>query len=92
MSDFDAPTLVWLLAGLQVFGLASAWLTRLSEGSNCQTLCQRTFVLLLTLTGLATVISLSIGPGHGVICGATLSIMVLTAVCDFSGSRRASAI
>ena len=78
----------WVLAAVQIVGLASAVLARLSERSACQTWCQWLFLLCLCLVGLATAISLSGGPGNCLICGSTLSMMSVTAVYDFSSEVR----
>ena len=34
MNGFDSPTVLWLFVAAQMFGVASAWIARLSEGSS----------------------------------------------------------
>jgi hypothetical protein len=77
---------------IQVFGLVSATIARLGEGSGCQTLCQRVFLACLGLVGVATAVSVGLlAPGAWVACGATLSLMVLMATCDFGRASRVTA-
>jgi hypothetical protein len=90
MSHFEASAVCWLFGALQVLGLTSAWAARLSERSRRQASCQRLFFGCLALIGGATIISLILGPVCWLTCGITLSLMVLTATCDFSGSRQAT--
>ncbi len=91
MVDYDAQTVSWILVTVQLAGLSSAWLARLSEGSRGQTSCQRIFLACLGLVGVATVLSLFMTAGTWMFSGATLSLMVLAAVWDFGGSTRAEA-
>ena len=90
MSVLQSPAAFWMLAAIQVLGLASAWFARLSEGSAGQTTCQWLFFCCLTLVGIATITALQLGPGSWLTSGSTLSLMVLAATCDFSRSGRAS--
>jgi hypothetical protein len=83
-----ATLAIWALAGVQVLGLASACLARISEGRSYQTSCQRLFLGALGLAGMATVASFAMGPGHVLISGASLATMVLGAVWDFGGSSQ----
>jgi len=78
------------LGGLQLLGLLSAWCARLSEGSRCQTSFQRLFLACLFLVGGMTIASILIGSGCWLLLGITLSLMVLTATCDFTRSCRAT--
>jgi hypothetical protein len=81
---------VCCLGAVQVLGLLSAAVARLSEGSRCQAPGQWAFLALLAIVGCVTVVSLALGSGFWLPSGATLSLMILGAVCDFRGSLRAS--
>jgi len=83
MEGLDIPAVMWILVGIQVAGLVSAGLTRIAEGSCCQSYCQWVFLGCLGLVGMATVVSIGLGPGWWLPSGATLSSMVLAAICDF---------
>ena len=88
----DGPALLFVLGTIQVFGLISATIARLGEGSGCQTLCQRVFLASLALVGAATALSVTLlMPGAWVACGATLSLMVLMATCDFGRAGHTTA-
>jgi hypothetical protein len=85
----DSVLLVCLLGGIQLLGLTSAAVTRLSEGSSRQKSGQRLFLACLGLMGAATVVSIFLGPGCWLSSGTTFSLMVLGATCDFNASRKA---
>ena len=87
MPEFGPSTASWCLTSVQVLGLASAWLTRLTHGSNQAISFQRVFYLFMALVGAATAAALMIGPGSCIGCGATLSVMVLAATWDFDAGR-----
>ena len=55
----------------------------LGERSARQASYQRIFWGCLSLAGLATFVSMLVGPGTGLASGATLALMVLTATWDF---------
>lgn len=85
----DSVLLVCLLGGIQLLGLTSAAVARLSEGSSRQRSGQRLFLACLGLVGAATVVSVFLGPGCWLSSGTTFSLMVLGATCDFNHSRKA---
>ncbi|HUT13965.1 MAG TPA: hypothetical protein VMY42_25980 [Thermoguttaceae bacterium] len=91
MTDFNASALCWTLAAVQILGLFSAWIARLSEGSRRQTPCQGMFLAFLALVAAATMVSVSMGLGSWLTCGTTFSLMVLTVTCDFNRTREAAA-
>lgn len=82
MQSLDPTSVWWIVAVVQTVGIATACLTRLSEGSLGERTCQRVFLGSLSLTGLATLGSLVLGPGACVASGTTLAVMVLTATWD----------
>ena len=84
----EIHTICWLLGVVQILGLASGWLARISAGSRCQTCCHRLFLACLALAGGAAVVSAGLGPICWLVSSITLSAMVLTVTCDFSGSRQ----
>lgn len=85
----SATTLLWLFIVIQVVGLTSAFIARISEGYCCQTLCQRIFLLCLVLVSVSAVIGPQLGPGYSLLSGSSLAFMVLGAVCDFRSSPQA---
>jgi hypothetical protein len=87
----QAPAVGWLFVVVEVVGLASAWLARLSAGSRRQTPCQCLFLACLALVGGAAFVSLGFGPGCWLVSSVTLSLMILTVTCDFSRSRQPAA-
>jgi uncharacterized membrane protein len=88
----ETSFLLWSLGFIQIAGLVSAWLARLSEGSRSQASCQCLFLALLGLVGLSTMASLALGPRYWLACGATLSVMVLGAIWDFRAQVRTSGL
>jgi hypothetical protein len=65
-------------------GLISAALSRIAEGGRWQSLFQRLFVGLLVVVALTTVLSMWNSPQQGVFSAATLTVMIVTATCDFA--------
>ncbi len=86
MAYLEPSFLVWSLGVIQILGLASAWLARLSEGSAGQASCQRLFFACLALVALTTMASIALSPTpkYWLASGATLSVMILAAIWDFS--------
>ena len=79
----ELPTDVWVVAGILATGLVSTWLARLNEGSSWQGPYYGFFLLCLVVVAGLTVAALSMGPGHWIASGATLSVMAVAATCDF---------
>ena len=92
MAYLETSFFAWLLGLIQIAGLLSAWLARLSEGSARQAWCQRLFVGCLALVGLTTMIVVALGARHWVSSGATLSAMILAAIWDFSAHARVESL
>lgn len=80
----DLPAGAGMIIAIEILGLLSAWATRCSEGSAWQAWFHRLFYACLLLVGFATVVAFGVGPGCWISCGATLSVMVVGATCDFS--------
>ena len=91
MIHLDTSVVFWPLGAVLLLGLTSAWATRLSQRSRCQTSCQRLFLGCLALVGGTTLVSFGLGPGCWLASGFTLALMVLTVTCDFNHSQPATA-
>jgi hypothetical protein len=91
MTGLPATYIVWGMAAVQILGLLSAWIARLSEGSRRQVLCQRLFMACLLLVGLAAVAVPQTGSGCWMVASATLPLMVLMATYDFGRSADSEA-
>jgi hypothetical protein len=88
MDHFDSTMILWCFGAVQALGLASAWLSRVSEGSPLEPWFQRLFLLSLLASGVATIIAPGIGGVYWLISSATLGAMVVMAVCDFRQEQR----
>ena len=84
MAYLETSFWAWFLGLIPIAGLLSAWLARLSEGSSRQAWCQRLFVACLAIVGLLTMAFVALGARYWLASGATLSVMILAAVWDFS--------
>lgn len=91
MLEFDPMVVACCLACVQVVGLASAWLARVTSRSIRHSSCQVLFFCCLTLVGMVTMLAFSHGAGAFLLCGTTLSIMVLTTTWDFGGAKHMAA-
>jgi hypothetical protein len=78
----EIGTLSLLLTAIQLMGLASAGMVRLTQGSCRQAWSQSLFLVALALVGIGAVAGLALGRGWCLTSGATLSVMVLTATTD----------
>jgi hypothetical protein len=87
----ETPAICWLFGTVQVLGLTSAWIARLSTGSRRQTSCHCVFLACLPVVGGSAAVSLGLGPSCWLVSSVTLSLMVLTVTCDFSRSQRGTA-
>jgi hypothetical protein len=92
MAYLETSFLVWAIGFVQVAGLVSAWLARLSEGSRSQASCQWLFLACLGLMGLTTMASVALGARYWLASGITLTVMVLGAVWDFRAQARAEGL
>lgn len=88
MNVSDTSVIFPLFVAVQLLGLFSAWIARLSEGSSRQTAAQCLFFVSLALVGAATLVSLGLRPGDWLSSAIVLSVMVVGTVCDFKPSDR----
>lgn len=91
MFELESYVLFIVLVAIQMLGLASAAVARISIGSRHQGKFQWMFMTCLGLVGMGMVISLGVAPGLWIGSGASLAVMVLAATCEFGRSRRATA-
>ena len=84
--SLGGPCLFAILVVVQVLGLASVVLARLTENSAFQALCQRLFVACLLVVGAMTVLAFQSGSGGWFSCAATLPVMALGATLDMKRS------
>ena len=73
-----------VISSVQVCGLISAALARISEGGRWQAVFQRMFMALLVIVAFTTVLNLWNAPQQWMASATTLTLMVVTATCDFS--------
>lgn len=83
-----SPALGVALGVLLVAGLLGAWIVRKSETSRLAPFWRRVFLGLMALVGAATILAVGLGPSYWAVSGSVLSMMVLTATCDFRRSAR----
>lgn len=88
MIDLDLFCNLGTLATVQVLGMATAWLARLSQGSAHQRRCQRLFFISLIAVGGATMMSLRLNPVCWLISAVIFTLTIMIVVCDFSRGRR----
>ena len=90
MPALDATVSLWLFGGVQLLGMTSAWIARLSEGTVHQAFCQRLFFLSLVLMGLATMLTAAARPGLWMTSAVTLALSLLVVICDFQHASRSA--
>lgn len=73
-----------VISVVQVCGLVSAALARITEGRRWQELFQRMFLALLVIVAFTTVLNVWNAPQQWMASATTLTVMVVTATCDFS--------
>lgn len=90
MPALDTAANLWIFVGVQLIGMTSAWVARLSEGSVHQEFCQKFFFLSLVLMGLATMLTAAGRPGLWMTSAVTLAISLLVVICDFRHASRSA--
>lgn len=72
----------WFVVLVQLLGITSITLARLSEKSAVQTRYQRLFFVCLLTVGLASVATIHVGDASRLFCALTLPIMAVGATLD----------
>jgi hypothetical protein len=86
MGILHSPALLWTAAAIQVVGLVSAWMARVSERTRQEAFFQRLFFVCLIVVGLTTIAAVWLRLACWLVSAVTFALMVLAATCDF-GSR-----
>jgi cation transport ATPase len=73
-----------VISSVQVCGLVSAALARITEGRRWQEVFQRMFIALLVIMAFTTVLNVWNAPQQWMRSATTLALMVVTVTCDFS--------
>lgn len=84
--------IVGLLALVQILGVSSTLIARMGEGRPCQAACQFFFLCTLMLVAGSALVAFVMGPGYFLTAGGCLAWMVIGAVWDFRGGRRAATV
>ena len=82
-----SPTLC-ALGAVQVFGVVTAGVARLVEGTRHERLGHWLCVGGLAVIGTTCGAAVRIGPGAAASCAVTLAVMTLVAVCDLGTRQR----
>jgi hypothetical protein len=77
----------WAVIVVQMVGLASVAVARLTERSSVKAVFQRAFFICLLVVGLATMLVIRLDNSYWLSCAATLGLMSVGATID-CGSRR----
>lgn len=83
MFDLDLFCNLWTLAAVQLLGMVSAWVARLSAGSANQDRWQRLFFFSLCAVGAATMLSLRLPPFCWCVSAVLFTLTIMVVVCDF---------
>ena len=86
----DQPAVLCLLGVIQVLGLISAFATRISRRSSRRNASQWVFVGCLALVAAAALLTVGKPTGCWLTSGATISLMVVTAVGEFGSPAKES--
>lgn len=92
MLENFSPALFWLASLLQVAGLASVVIARLTEGCRGQLCFQRVFYLCLLAVGVASMLTVEFGSRYWLSFGITLAIMAVGATLELGRSAEVTAI
>lgn len=81
--------MLWsILISVQVLGLGTTWLTRVTSGCELECFCQKLFLVSFGLVSIATLAGMMLGTVYCLISGVSLSVMVLGAVSDLRPNAR----
>lgn len=88
ISTLDPRVVFWILLAIEVMGLTSASLVRLSAGCRTHQSCQWLFFACLSLVGCSSVVAMVISPISWLLSAATLAMMIVAVVWDRSQNTR----
>ncbi|HTU27040.1 MAG TPA: hypothetical protein VMF30_16655 [Pirellulales bacterium] len=77
---FDPHVVFWILLAVEVAGLMSASLVRLTHGCRSHSSCQWLFFACLSLVGCGSVVAMVISPICWLLSGGTLAMMIVSVV------------
>ena len=80
----DGIFTLWFVIVVQLLGIASMTVARLSENTSAQIGFQRLFFVCLLTVGLATVATIHVGDASRLFCALTLPVMTVGATLDLS--------
>lgn len=84
------PAVLWAISLIQLLGISSVILVRLSEGSRWQTVCRILFCTSLMLVGTTAIVTMLFSPELWLLSGITLSCMIVSALFEHQNPERAS--
>lgn len=76
------PVVIWSISLIQILGIGSVFLARLTEGSRWQTACRVLFFASLTTVGVTAVVTMLFSTELWLLSGMTLSGMVVSALFE----------
>lgn len=81
--------LVCCVSSVQMLGLMSVALARLTQGSRAERLTQRLFYFFLVSVAATTMLAAGLGSGWWPMCGMTFGVMIVGATLDAGGGSEA---
>jgi len=87
MPSISEHLVFWTVVAVQIVGVLSVALARLSERSCIRTISQRTFFACLLAVGLATMFAIRLHSANWLPCAATLGLMSVGATLDCGSCR-----
>jgi hypothetical protein len=88
ITALDPRVVFWILLAIELIGLTSASLVRLSAGRRSHQSCQWLFLACLALVGCGSAVAMMISPICWLLSAATLAMMIVGAVWDRSQNTR----
>jgi hypothetical protein len=86
VADPNVP--FWCLLVLQIVGLASMFLARMSRPTLLHNCCRLLFVVCLVVVGLATIYAMGLQSSTWAWCGTTFSVMAVGGTMDLGCASR----
>jgi hypothetical protein len=88
MFIFEGQAILWANLVIQVAGVTSMVIARLTERSWARALCQRCFFFCLLAVGFVTLVAIRSPDGNWLPYGATLGLMAIGATVDLRTERQ----